>query len=299
VNELPRIAIAIPAYNAEATLPETLDSIQRCRGIDAVAGVVICDDDSGDATVSCASASWRAAVPLTVLHNIVNLGERATVNKMFGYLRNRCDWVLIVHADDRVKDNWLELYFERLRRAASTLASVCSSYDCWNPENRKIIRGEDDPERNIELIRGGREAVMGTLRRGCWWHISGCAIHLENFFEIGEFRTDLPQLGDYEWLLRCLRCGYDIEYIPRTTCLYRLHARSVSSASFADGRDLRESLQIFSNYFSDGYLSKQEWWRIRVRMIFGASRRALKRGTRLQFGSVRQLLSVCRDAAAP
>ena len=55
----------------------------------------------------------------------------------------------------------------------------------------------------------------------------------------------MPQLGDFEWLLRCLKLGYNVEYIPRTTMLYRMHSASVSSNSFRRGQDLLEQLELF------------------------------------------------------
>ena len=42
--------------------------------------------------------------------------------------------------------------------------------------------------------------------------------------------------------------GYDIEYIPRTTMLYRMHSTSVSSNSLRRGQDLIEQLEIFETY---------------------------------------------------
>ena len=218
-------AIVIPAFNAAATIVETLRAVQACSGVAKLGGVFVCDDASTDNTPKIAADAWIGMPKLTILQNGQRLGERRTVNAAFERLRKDYEWIFILHADDVVKENWLDLYFQRIKAAPPRVASICSSYDGWYPEAKRIEPGEDDFSRDLEIIRGGRESVLGTLKVGCWWHISGCAIRVERFFEIGGFRPHMPPLGDFEWLLRCLKLGYDIEYIPRTTMFYRIIPR--------------------------------------------------------------------------
>jgi GT2 family glycosyltransferase len=219
------------------------------------------------------------------------------VNELLRHFRRQYEWILLLHADDIAKINWIELYLDRIARAKPRTASICSSYDCWFSDTDRIKVGEDDFVRDIELVQGGRGSVIDTLSRGCWWHISGCALRVEHFFDVGEFRIDLPYLGDYEWLLRCLRQGFDIEYIPRTTILYRMHDSSVSSNSFRIGQDLRERLEIFDTYLSNGYVDAATWRSVRWHVITSAMKRILKNCGRGQLTFPLQLLSVCRDAA--
>lgn len=234
---------------------------------------------------------------MAIFRNERNIGERATVNRLLKQLGRGYDWAYILHADDVVKENWLKLYSTKMENAGPRVASICSSYDCWFPESNTVVPGEDDFGRELEIIRGSRESVLGTLARGCWWHISGCAVRMKHFWEIGGFRTDLPQLGDYEWLLRCLKTGYDIEYIPRTTMLYRMHGTSVSSVSFKRGQDLQEQLDIVGQYFREGYLTPWEWRMTCIQILHLALRRTGKRLVSNEFNAAWQLLSVCRDAA--
>jgi GT2 family glycosyltransferase len=269
-------AIVIPAFNAAATIVETLRAVQACPGVAKLGGVFVCDDASTDDTPKVAADAWTSMPKLTLLQNEQRLGERSTVNSAFERLRKHYEWIFILHADDVVKENWLDLYFQRIKAAAPRVASICSSYDCWYPTAKRIEPGEDDFGRDLEIIHGTRESVIGTLRAGCWWHISGCAIRVERFSEIGGFRPDLPQLGDFEWLLRCLKLGYDIEYIPRTTMRYRIHAPSVSSNSFIRGQDLIERLEIFSAYCNEGYLPKQRLCVVRIQIVITALKRILK-----------------------
>jgi glycosyltransferase involved in cell wall biosynthesis len=289
-------AIVIPAFNAAATIVETLRAVQVCPGVAKLGGVFVCDDASTDNTPELAADAWTGMPKLTILQNEDRLGERRTVNAAFERLRGEYDWIFILHADDVVKGNWLDIYFKRINAAGTRVASICSSYDCWYPDAKKIQPGEDDLSRDLEIIRGNRESVLGTLKAGCWWHISGCAIRVDRFFEIGGFRPHMPQLGDFEWLLRCLKLGYDIEYIPRTTMLYRMHPASVSSNSFKRGQDLSERLELFGIYCDERYLTRREFRSVRTRVVYTALKRMIKQLGAGKLQGIRNLLSVCRRA---
>ena len=286
-------AIIIPAFNAAATIVETLRAVQGCPGVAKLGGVFVCDDASTDNTSKLAADAWISMPKLTIMQNEQQLGQHRTVNAAFERLRKHYEWIFILHADDVVKKNWLDLYFQRIMAAEPRVASICSSYDSWYFETNRIDRGEDDFGRNLEIIRGTRESVLGTLKAGCWWHISGCAIRVERFFEIGGFRPHLDYLADFEWLLRCLKLGYDIEYIPRTTMLYRMHSAAVSSKSFRSGQDLIERLEVFGIYCDESYLTKRELRAVRLRVVHTALKRIVKKlaGGKLQYGG--RLLSVC------
>lgn len=254
----PNIAVVIPAYNAAETIGETLDALQHNDGIDRLLLVVLLNDCSTDDTVVVARKNWHSNVPLEVWDNRENLGERRTTNAAIARLAERVEWTFILHADDVVKPNWLSLYFEELDKAPTSVVTICSSYDTWWPDTGKIEPGEEFPDRTAVHVRGERKSVIGTLDKGCWWHLSGCGIRNRVFLDIGGFEPDMPQLGDWEWLLRCLSNGHDVWYLPRSTMLYRQHSKSVSSRSFREARDLEEKQRIFRLMKEKGYLSDSE-----------------------------------------
>jgi glycosyltransferase involved in cell wall biosynthesis len=289
-------AIVIPAFNAAATIIETLRAVQACPGVAKLGGVFLCDDASTDNTPKLAVNTWIGMPKLTILQNEQRLGERSTVNAAFEQLRKQYEWIFILHADDVVKKNWLDLYFQRIKAAEPRVASICSSYDVWYPKANRIEPGENDFSRKLEVIRGGRESVLDSLKAGCWWHISGCAIHVERFFEIGRFRPHMPQLGDFEWMLRCLKLGYDVEYIPRTTMLYRMHSESVSANSFKRGQELIERLELFRAYYRDSYLTEGELRAVRIGVFSTALKRIVKQLVAGKPQDSRNLLSVCWHA---
>src|SRR5262249_52317077 len=92
---------------------------------------------------------------------------------------------------------------------------------------------------------------------------------------------------------RCLKLGYDVEYIPRMTMLYRMHSGSVSSNSFRRGQDLVERLEIFRIYSDESYLTKQEFHVVRIRVVYAALKRLVKQFTAGKLSHCGNLLSVC------
>ena len=191
-----RHAILIPAYNASSTIVETLQSImaQSAEGIQAIERVVLADDASTDDTVKVAKAAWQhPTVPLEVWQYDQNRGERTTVNCSMRRLLDEgvtVAWVL--HADDVAKPHWLETMLPATTDESGPPVSVCSSWDDWDPPS-KLLPGEDRPGAPPVIIEGTPAAAVGTLKSGCWWHFSGCAMHLPSFVDVGEFRRDQVQ----------------------------------------------------------------------------------------------------------
>ena len=274
------VAVAIPAFNAAKTIGETLDALQANDAFDKISMVVLLDDCSADDTVAVARKHWRATMPLEVWSNAANMGERRTTNNALARLADHVEWTLILHADDIVKPNWLSLYFSEIPKMPESVASICASYDNWWPDIDKIEAGEEFPERPAVHVAGDRAGVVGTLDKGCWWHLSGCGLRNRSFLDIGGFDPDMPQLGDWEWLLRCLSKGYGIWYLPRSIMLYRQHGGSVSSRSFREARDLSEKLQILRTMSAQDYLTFKDH-QARVRTVLAhLVRRSLVRVSR-------------------
>jgi GT2 family glycosyltransferase len=278
--------VVIPAYNASSTIGETLGALQSNSELGRLQAVIVLDDTSRDGTVDAARSAWHSQVPLEIWSNAENAGERITVNSGLANLPSDVEWAFILHADDIVKPNWISLYLNEMSRCPKHVASICSSYDDWDPDSGQIIPGEEFPERPTVVVNGTREAVLDTLNRGCWWHISGCAIRVRAFRQIGAFNPEMPQTGDWEWLLRCLAMGFSILYLPRSTMFYRQHVHSVSSNSFRRAQDLRETLLIFSAYRNEGYLTPIEYRRKVRALLYQLSRRTLVRAMRCDMRGV-------------
>jgi GT2 family glycosyltransferase len=271
-------AVLIPAHNASSTIGSTLEALQCNPELDLIKAVIVLDDASSDGTADLAKAAWQSSVPMEVWTNGRNEGQWKTTNA--GLMRLSAQWVFILHADDLVKPNWISLYLNAMKFCPDDVATICSSYDTWDPESNQIDPGEECPGDPNVLVSGTRESIIDTLNRGCWWHISGCAIRTRAFHQVGGFQSDMPYSGDLEWLLRCLASGFSVLYIPRSTMLYRQHSRSVSSNSLRRGLDIEEKIRLFRTYQKRGYLSPNEYRRKLSSLIWRISRRVLARALR-------------------
>jgi glycosyltransferase involved in cell wall biosynthesis len=284
----PRCVILVPSHNSERTIAETLISIQsQGETLRRIGAVCLCDDASTDSTIEVARNCWRVdGTPLMVWIQDRNVGERANVNQAVRRLKEHFDWIFVLHADDIAKPHWLSLMVTQIDTKIPKLGSICSSWDDLMP-NGTVIPGEDNASRAVECVLGTDIAVRATLLSGCWWHISGCAIRLAAFADVGEFEPKLPQTGDWEWLLRCLASGWTVAYIPRTLILYRNHAASLSSASFRTDLDIRESLEVIRRHWSA--LSTREVLAFHLRKLMFCVRRAGRALTNLNFARIQQV----------
>jgi glycosyltransferase involved in cell wall biosynthesis len=253
-----KLSILIPAYNSATTIVETLQSLdaQSTQSRRHISRVVLADDGSTDDTILHATQSWlNKSIKLEVWRSDTNRGERATVNAAFRrMIEENEDWCAILHADDLAKPHWLDSLCSRTSRVASNTVSICSSWDSWYPQ-KQVIFGEDNEHRDDEIVWGTIESTKGTFSRGCWWHFSGSLMNLNEFEQVGPFLEDMPQLGDFEWLIRALLKGKHITYVPRTLISYRCSEGNVSSVSFRTNRDQKEAIQICQHYYTNPRLT--------------------------------------------
>ncbi|OGX39809.1 MAG: hypothetical protein A3C53_03220 [Omnitrophica WOR_2 bacterium RIFCSPHIGHO2_02_FULL_68_15] len=243
-----RIAIAIPAYNSRRTIVETLESLQK-QGppLDAVEAVWLADDGSEDGTVAAARQAWKASVPLRVLEGEAHVGQGRNSNRVMMAVGELVEWVLFLHADDVVKPSWLSTMMSQIQHCGPSVASICSSWDSLQPDGA-VMAGEEAPQRPVETIGPSPRTIRDTLWKGCWWHISGCAIRRRAFWDVGGLDPAFTYNGDFEILLRWFAHGWSVRYVPRSLIAYRQHEASVSSSAFRSDEDIRQSLQVTQRY---------------------------------------------------
>jgi glycosyltransferase involved in cell wall biosynthesis len=163
--------ILVPAYRCEATIEETLKSIQQQgAALKRVEAVVIADDGSRDRTAEVARAVWHSAIPLRILERQFNCGEYSNVNRAVEEFPPEVEWFLIMHADNIAKPGWLSAFLSRIDAAGDDVALIGSSYDCF-AESRPVRPGENGRIDQLVTVVGSQATMAGTLRMGCWWHI--------------------------------------------------------------------------------------------------------------------------------
>ncbi len=268
-----KYAIVMPAYNAATTIQETLQSFQRCQPeINTISGIYLTDDHSFDNTVELAQTIWQSSQPPLIIYRLPqNSGQWVALNNSIRRaIEEGADWVLCLHADDIAKDNWLRQMFAAIEQAPTTVASVCSSYDVFYPDGR-VVPGENNLERSLEIVEGSPAKVRHTLQVGCWWHISGCAIRSAAFHSIGDFDQRYAYYGDWDWLLRAQACKWAISYIPLSLIDYRQHEASVSSRMTRNTTRIEEQIDLINKF--SAHLSRRDHLRWHILHAYFAVRR--------------------------
>lgn len=276
----PSIALVVVSHNREALIRETIASVMAQPALAAaLSAAYLADDASSDGTVEAARSAWHGEPPLVVLAPDRNLGQWPNLNRALDLVGGEHEWLLILHDDDLVKPHWLEHLVDRIRACPLNVASICTSWDSLRSD-ASIAPGEDDPERTMTGVSGGVEAARDTLLRGCWWHLSGCALRTAAVRQVGSFEPALLA-ADWDWLIRCLLARWSIEYLPRTLLIYREHQETVSAESLATHRDIAEQLLLSKRYGT--LLTKREALRFHGRRLTMLARRGAGAIVRARF----------------
>jgi|GEM_PF-723667 len=240
--------IIVPAYNCELYVEETLKSLMG-QGDDLrrVDRVILTDDCSTDRTIEVAKATWKSAVPLEVYSATENRGEYKNMNECISRLPDHIEWYLVMHADNLAKPGWLKALLDAADIADDKIGTIFTSWDNWYEDGR-IVEGENRIPYAPECIEGNDLTVADTIKRGCWWHISSCATRVQTYREIGGLPVGFRLKGDWDFLMRLLGSGWNVEYLPRALMTYRMNPTGSSSLSFRRHQDVYETLNIANRH---------------------------------------------------
>ena len=128
---LPVVSVVMPAYNAERTLAEAIDSLlaQTFQNWE----LIILDDGSRDDTASISLAYTRADPRIRYEANPCNLGAAGTRNRGISLARGR--WIAFLDSDDVWRPEKLA---RQLKLAEQTGAQLLyTSYSLWKDEENE------------------------------------------------------------------------------------------------------------------------------------------------------------------
>ena len=226
--------ILIPTYNGAKYLPALLELL--APAVDAGCSLLFLDDCSTDESVDIIAGCDFP--DKSIRRNTENIGLYATLN--LGLSLVATQYALLIFQDDILDASYfgqMKPLVERFPEAAFFWAGV-DDID----EEGAVIRAGVDTGR-VEAIPSGAAAWRDVLCRGSVWTISGSLSKRDRLAHHG-FRPDLPQCGDYEFLLRAIREDMFV-YLEKPLIRLRLHS---GQASFRYGRqsiDLKESVCVY------------------------------------------------------
>lgn len=235
----PSLAVIIPVFNGMPFLPEAVRSVFS-QSVSTF-HLYLVDDCSVDRSLDFIRSISDPRV--TYCQNPKNIGLYPS---LVGAIQ-RCkeDWICILMQDDYLYPSYLA-EMSSLMRKYSDIPLIWATEDAINQLGEPLRPGRNTSRE--EPIRPGPEPWRNVLYSGCIWTISG-SMTRRQLYLTEPFRGDLPHRGDYEWFLRIIR-RYECLYYEKPLLALRAHIGQASAAHLAAGIDIRESVAIFKDQFT-------------------------------------------------
>lgn len=251
MTDMPRFSVVVPAYNAEGTLSETLDSVlaQTFQNWE----VVICDDGSTDGTRGLAEAYATKDARIRVVAQ-ENRGSGGAYNTA---IRNaRADLIVTISADDLLLPEHLAQFDRFISENPDAAVFTCNGYYDYDDGTRETAELHErwaDPT----------QCSMQDLLKACFYNM-GAVFRAEVFDTVGGFREDI-YAEDYLFFLLALAHGYHHRFLDVPLAVHRRTADQKSSNAVAVRR---AELVSISELMKTGLLTPSD---------FRAARRAVLR----------------------
>ncbi len=207
-----KISVIIPAYNAEKTIQETIESVLEQTLSDFE--IIIIDDGSQDATVDIISTFSDFRIKA---FSYANAG--ACVSRNRGFTHSVGEFIAFLDADDLWKPDKLKSQLQALEN--NPKADVAYSWsDCIDEESKFLRRGG--------YSRASGDVYPQLLLLNFLENGSNPLIRRQAITDIGGFDESLPAGQDWDFYLR-LAINRKFVLVPRKQILYRASTGSISS----------------------------------------------------------------------
>jgi glycosyltransferase involved in cell wall biosynthesis len=212
----PLISVIVPAYNAEATVLETIDSIRHQTFSDFE--LIVIDDGSTDRTLARVQS---VRDPRVRTFTCSNQGLAASRNR--GIERSVGEFISFIDADDMWTPDKLELQLEALRRHPDV--ALAYSWTAFVDSGGRFLFAKEpswfEGDVYMDLLRNCNFLASGSnilVRRNC-------------VIAVGGFDTSLEAAHDWDFGLR-IAARWPFAVVPRYQILYRIseHAMSANAA---------------------------------------------------------------------
>ena len=227
------VSIVMPAYNAEATIKASIESVisQTYTNWE----LVIVDDCSKDATKYIASTAAQKDKRIYVLTNERNMGVASTRNTAMAQVQGK--WIAFLDSDDLWHESKLERQLQCMTEHGAAISYTATAYI------------NEAGQRSSFILRAKNKlSYSGLLRR----NLMSCSSVIVSKAAMVPFEQgDMHE--DYVAWLRILRqTGYALGLdMPLLT--YRISANSKST------RRVRSSKMLFRAYRQVGYGRIVSW----------------------------------------
>lgn len=221
----PALTVIIPAYNAAATLPATLQSL-RAQTFAAWEAVIV-DDGSNDGTAAIIAAEAARDPRFRPLRLDANRGVSAARNA--GLAAARTEWVLFLDADDELEPAHLAALVRRTGQPGVRAART--GYRLIDPA------GASGPPQ----LPSAEEALWDATATGWPFPIHTCLVRRADLLAVGGFDETLRVGEEWDLWQRLGRRGIVVHGVLEATALYRIRP---GSATRTQGSFLADGLTV-------------------------------------------------------
>ena len=235
--KMPQVSIVIPAYNAERTLRQTVESVIAQSFTDWE--MIIVNDCSRDGTMTLAQELASGDERIRVLSNEENRGVSFSRNR--GVQEARADWVAFLDSDDIWRSDKQE---KQMRAAEIGDADIyCAGFDFMDGDGNPLTGIMHIPETITYkgLLKKNVVSTSGIMIRRDWM--------LRH-----PFRRDVAHEDLYEWLV-LLKAGAKAVGIDEP-----LHTLRIFQRGSRSGNKLRSAMNRMRLYRQIGMSWPSACW---------------------------------------
>lgn len=207
-----QLSVIVPAFNAEDTIADTLQSLvaQTCPHWEAI----VVDDGSTDRTTRIVSTFMERDNRFRLLRQ-QNLGESGARNS--GIRLARFDWLLFLDSDDWI----LPRHLERLAGVVKNDPALDAAHCGWTyvtPDGQYVF--ESFGEKTGDLF--------AEHANYCFSIVHTYIVRRSLVEEAGGFDLSLRTCADWDLWQRIARTGARFRAVPETLAVYRIRAGSAT-----------------------------------------------------------------------
>ena len=221
-RQLPGITVLLPAHNEAASIAQTIRSLRR-QTVPVASIIVVCDNCTDE------TAAIAAAEGAEVMATEGNTARKAgALNQGFGAVLPRLqpdDLVLVMDADSRLSDNWIEDAARCMARDRS-VAGACGTY-AGEPGSGLIGQLQRNEYARAALLLAQRDRI---------WVLSGCGtlLRVSALREVarrrgtdlhgrrGEYYNSSSITEDFELTLALMTLGYQCRCVTSSVAYTEL-----------------------------------------------------------------------------
>ena len=221
IASLEGISVAIPHYNCQNYLLETLESVYKAKA--ANMEIFVVDDQTPDFNIrEFLDANGYRDVRAYV--NSKNLGSFATFNECIKHANRKL--VHVLHADDTVEQSFYKEVYRAFEEHDRLEAFFCAA-EIIDHQSRRLnkIRPAEPLEVPYELNFLSQNPIRTPA----------VVIKKAAFEKVGLYRIDLPHTADWDlWIRLVLNCNSF--YLDQPLCNYRVFEGSRTNLQRRQGK---------------------------------------------------------------